>query len=119
MTYLFLLYGDESQSPEPPQDEAGMAAYMAPWNAYNQMLRDEGVFLAGEALLPTAAATTVTATTGESVWTDGPFAETREQLGGFYMVDAQDLDHAMRLAAQCPMVHFGRVEVRPVMALDA
>lgn len=112
MTYMFLLYGDETQASAEPES---MEAYMAPWFAYDKMLKDKGHYVGGEALQPTATATTVTALSGTPVWTDGPYAETREQLGGFYLVRCKDLDEAMELAAQCPAVHEGRVEVRPVL----
>ena len=114
MTYLFLLYGDESADEMPASPEE-MEAYMVPWVEYDQMLKDKGHFLAGEALQPVATATTVTALSGTPVWTDGPFAETREQLGGFYLIKCKDLDEAMALATRCPAVHTGRVEVRPIM----
>lgn len=117
MTYLFLLYGDETQDADlSPED---MAAYMEPWEIYTRMLEERGAMLGGEALMPTTMATTVTATSGKPVWTDGPFAETREQLGGFYLVKCDTLEEAQDLAAQCPAVHNGRVEVRPIMDLSA
>jgi hypothetical protein len=115
MQYMFLIYSDESQMPDPPTDPAGVAAMMEPWLAYNRALQEAGVFVAGDALQPTSTATTVTATRGAPVFTDGPFAETREQLGGYYLVDCADLDQAMHWAAKCPGTAFGRVEVRPVM----
>ena len=115
MTYIFLLYGDETNASADPE---AMEAYMVPWFEYDQMLKDKGHYVGGEALQPTATATTVTALSGTPVWTDGPFAETREQLGGFYIVRCKDLDEAMELAARCPGAREGRVEVRPILDLS-
>lgn len=117
MTYLFMLYSDESKQPPPPTTPEGQAAMMAPWKDYNAKLTAAGVMRGGNALHPTSAATTVSATTGEVVFTDGPFAETREQLGGYYLVECANLDEALKWAAQCPIVHYGRAEVRPLMDL--
>lgn len=116
MTYLLLIYSDESQMPPPPQDPAAVAAMMAPWKTYTEAMRAAGVHRGGDALMPTHMATTVSASGGEAVITDGPFAETREQLGGFYAVECADLDEALKWAGQCPILQMGgRVEVRPVM----
>jgi hypothetical protein len=80
------------------------------------MLRDTGAFIAGEALHPVTTATTLrTGADGRIVTTDGPFAETKEALGGFYLVEAEDLDAALALGAQCPGVRVGSIEVRPVI----
>ncbi len=118
MQYLFLLYSDESQAEEPPTDPAAFADFMAPWVAYNKELTEAGVMRGGEALLPSATATTVTHHGGKTVHTDGPFAESKEQLGGFYMVDCKDLDEALAWAAKCPAAAYGKVGVRPIMILD-
>lgn len=83
-------------------------------------LKDAGVLVAGEALQPSSTATTVSAS-GESrepVFTDGPFVETKEQLGGYYLIDCKNLDGALAWAAKCPGVQFGKVEVRPIAAYD-
>ncbi len=117
MNYLFLLYSDESESPETPTDDAGFAAMMEPWNVYTEALTEAGVMRGGEALHPTSAATTLSRLDGEVVYTDGPFAETREQLGGYYIVECDDLDAALGWAAKCPVMGYGRVEVRPIMNL--
>lgn len=111
MRYLLLIYEDESN---PPPDDAEMAQ----WFEFTQALRDAGVHLAGEALHPTSAATTVRVRSGDTVATDGPFAETREQLGGFYMIDVDDLDAAIEWAARIPNVDRGSIEIRPVLELD-
>jgi hypothetical protein len=118
MKYLLLLYGDESQWAEAsPEDiQRSMDAYVE----YDREIREAGVFIAGEGLEATNAATTVRLREGETVHSDGPFAETREQLGGFYLLECQDLDAALRWAAKVPAVHEGgSVEVRPVMNYEA
>jgi hypothetical protein len=79
------------------------------------MLKDRGVFQAGEALEPNPSATTVRIKDGQTITTDGPFAETKEGLGGFYVVEAKDLDEALDYAAKCPGAKYGSIEVRPVV----
>ncbi|MEZ4248714.1 MAG: YciI family protein [Polyangiales bacterium] len=119
MQYLFLLYSDETQAPEPPKDPKEFQAWIQPWADYTQALKDAGVFVGGDALQPTATATTVTNVgSAEPVLTDGPFAETREQLGGYYLVDCKDLDQALVWAGKCPIVHYGKCEVRPVQTFS-
>jgi hypothetical protein len=117
MQYMFLLYGSEADAPPTPTTPEGFDAYMAPWAAYSKMLVDEGVMRGGDALQDSHTATTVTTSGGKPVFTDGPFAETKEQLGGYYLVECKDLDHAMAMPAQCPILTYGRVEIRPVMDL--
>ncbi len=112
MRYLILIYENEATA---PQDEAEMAK----WFAYTERLKASGCLLGGEALLPTAPATTVRQQGGKLVTTDGPFAETKEQLGGFYMVDCKDLDEALKWAGEIPSVGRGSVEVRPIMEFPA
>jgi hypothetical protein len=87
--------------------------------AFADDLRRRGHYLAGEALQPIATATTVRVQRGKLVTTDGPFAETKEQLGGFYLVEARDLNEAIQLAGRVPMPGFGCVEVRPVLDFEA
>ena len=82
---------------------------------YTRSIRDSGHFKAGDALESIAKATTVRVRDGKTLTTDGPFAETREQLGGYYLVEAADLDEAIKLAARIPSAHHGSIEVRPVM----
>jgi hypothetical protein len=117
MKFLLLLYGDESQwanaSPEDIQKD--MDAY----GAFGQESTEAGVFIAGEGLEATNSATTVRVREGETVLSDGPFAETREQLGGFYLLECRDLDEAVRWAAKIPAAHGGSVEIRPVMNYEA
>lgn len=108
MRYLFLIYENEATS---PQDEAEFAK----WMDYTERLKASGCWLGGEALQPTSTATSVRVNDGKPLLTDGPFAETKEQLGGFYMVDCKDLDEAIQWAAQIPSAGRGPVEVRPIM----
>ena len=117
MKYLCLIYSDESQmgSATEEQIEQVMGAYMQ----YEQEVSAAGVKLAGEGLQPTMTATTVQVADGKTVTTDGPFAETKEQLGGFYLLDVEDLDSAIEWAAKIPTAYMGgRVEVRPCMVFD-
>ena len=111
MQYILLIYEDESN---PPPDEAEMGR----WFAVTDEMKKAGVHVAGEALHPTSAATTVRVKGGDTVATDGPFAETREQLGGFYILDVPDLDAALEWAAKMPHAHKVSIEVRPIMVFD-
>ena len=113
MRYLLLIYGDEGRWPE--MSEADQAAQLGKWEAYTKAITDEGIIRGGDALQPTAAATTVRVRDGETQVTDGPFAETREQLGGYYMIECQTLDQAIDAARRIPSVDTGSVEVRPIM----
>lgn len=108
MRYLILTYENEATA---PQDEAKLGK----WFAYTERLKASGAFLGGEALQRTSTATTVRGKNGKILTTDGPFAETKEQLGGFYMVDCKNLDEALKSASEIPSVHRGPVEVRPIM----
>jgi hypothetical protein len=111
MQYVLLIYTPEPTEAVP--DEA-MGAEMAEYNAFTQHLRDRGAMLAGEALDSVTTATTVRVVDGRTITTDGPFAETKETLGGFYLVDAADLDEAIAYAAMIPGARHGCIEVRPV-----
>lgn len=117
MKYLLALYPDPSSMTDRTPEE-GQAA-MAAWDAYTQETRDAGVFEAGEGLQGPETATTIDLqSSGDHIVTDGPFAETREQLGGFYMLDCGDLDEALAWARKIPMPG-GKVEVRPVMDYES
>ena len=116
MQYLILIYSEESST---PPDPAQMGAVMAEYDAYSKMLRDRGAMQGGDALWPTSSATTVRIRDGRTVVTDGPFAETKEALGGYYQVEAKDLDEALELAAACPGAKWGSVEVRPIVDFSA
>ena len=113
MKYLLLIYSNEADwmhLPEPEQDKI-FNEYME----FSRSIYQSGNYIAGEALQPIATATTVRVRNGKALTTDGPFAETREQLGGFYLVEAKDLDEATAIAARIPSVRFGCIEVRPIM----
>ena len=113
MQYMLLIYDDEKLWAGMSDAERG--AIYGEYGAYTQGLRDTGAFVAGDALQPTSAATTVRVRDAEQLVTDGPFAETKEQLGGYYLVEAADLDEAVRWAAKIPSAKVGSIEVRPVM----
>ena len=114
MKYLCSIYGDESQmaGATPEQVNEMLEAY----GAFGQEAGD--AIVAGEGLQPTSTATTVRVRDGERMLTDGPFAETKEQLGGFYLLECNSLDEAIDLAAKIPGAQYGSVEVRPVMNYD-
>lgn len=112
MDYMLLIHSDETVE-LPAPGTPGFEAMMGAWFAYNQQLIDGGHWIAGANLTPTSTATTVRLGGGEPTVTDGPYMETKEQFGGFYLVRAEDLDEALALAAAIP-VPFGSVEVRPV-----
>ena len=117
MKYLLTLWGDESRFAEATPEQ--MAENMKHWDAYTNEVKDAGAFLGGEGLEPTATATTVQIQpSGDPIVTDGPFAETKEQLGGFYLLDCENLDDAIAWAKKIPMPG-GKVEVRPVMDYEA
>ncbi|HEU0237345.1 MAG TPA: YciI family protein [Candidatus Limnocylindrales bacterium] len=116
MRYAILIYDENSANPSPePPDPAVWGQVMEEYNAYTAMLTARGAYLGGEALQPVPTATTVRVRDGRTTTTDGPFAETKEALGGFYLVEARDLDEALELGAACPGAKFGTVEVRPVV----
>jgi hypothetical protein len=113
MQYLLLIYDDEKVWRTLPEAERDQL-----FNDYTTFTNDiqaSGHWKAGEALQPTLTATTVRVRDGKTTTTDGPFAETREQLGGFYLVEAKDLDEATRIAARIPSARLGSIEVRPIM----
>jgi hypothetical protein len=113
MKYLLLLYGSEKQFQQLPQSE--VHEVLQAFGQVTQELAQSGALQANEALQPTATATTVAVQDGKTLLTDGPFAETKEQLGGFYLIEVADLDAAIAWAAKIPSARYGRVEVRPVM----
>jgi hypothetical protein len=113
MRYALLIYDDQSDwaNATPEESQATMNAYMA----FTKDVQERGLMQAGEALQPVTTATTVRSRNGETLTTDGPFAETKEQLGGFYIVDCKDLDEAIEVAAKIPGAKNGSIEVRPIM----
>ncbi len=112
MKYLLLIYEDEKALHS--RDEETRNQIFAEYGAFTQSVRDGGHFIAADALQPTTSATSVRVRGGNTITTDGPFAETKEQLGGFYLVEAADLDQAISLAKRIPSARFGTIEVRPV-----
>ena len=113
MEYVCLIYSREadeaSRTPEQRQME------IDEYNAFTKDVVDRGLYVAAEALHPTQMATTVRVRDGKTVTTDGPFAETKEQLGGYYVINCKDLDEAIALAAKIPSAKWGSIEVRPTM----
>ncbi|WP_053203159.1 YciI family protein [Jiangella muralis] len=115
MQYLLLIYSEPATE---ASAQSQMDAEMAEWFAYDEAIRKSGVYVDGNALQPTATATTLRLKDGERVVTDGPFAETREVLGGYYLVDVPDLDTALDWAAKCPGARYGSMEIRPITVFD-
>jgi hypothetical protein len=111
---MLLIYGDPSEAPPEAQSEEQMQR----WFEYTNDLQAAGAMKAGDALQMPDTATTVRVRDGETLLTDGPFAETKEILGGFYIIDVEDLDTALGWAAKMPNIAYGSVEVRPVMTFD-
>ncbi len=116
MLHALLIYNDPADAPAPESPE-GQAEFQS-WLSYTEELGRSGVLKAGEALHPQESATTVRRRDGETVVTDGPFAETKEVLGGFYVIDVEDLDAALAWAEKMPNIAYGSVEVRPVAVFE-
>jgi hypothetical protein len=116
MRYALLIYANEQGWANQTEEES--QAQFNEYMAFTKDIVDRGIRQAGEALQPTATATTVRVRDGETLTTDGPFAETKEQLGGFYVVECKDLDEAIEVAARIPDARTGSVEVRPIMEFD-
>jgi hypothetical protein len=112
MEYLLLIYDVESDFAK--MSEAELGAMSQDFGQYTQGIVQSGNFRDGKRLQPVATATTVRVRNGKRTTTDGPFAETREQLGGFYLIEAKDLDEALAIAERCPGARLGSVEVRPI-----
>ena len=116
MKYMLLIYDREQTASTRSEKES--QEDMNKWMAFDERARKETTILDGQALQPTMTATTVRANGTRTVSTDGPFAETKEQLGGYYVIDAKDLDQAMAMAGMMPhLAHGGSVEIRPVMEI--
>jgi hypothetical protein len=115
MQYLLTLYTDESgwNRMTPEQQQQGSAAYMA----YSEALKTAGALVNANRLRPSSTATTLRTTNGKTQVLDGPFAESKEQLAGYYLIEAADLDAAMQWAGRCPAVQHGIVEVRAIWAM--
>jgi hypothetical protein len=116
MQYLLMLYASESgwNQLTPQQQEQGVAAY----GAYTEALKKAGVYVGSNRLRPVANATTVRIVDGKTQVLDGPYADTKEQAGGYYLIDVPDLDSALSWAARCPGASHGIVEVRPVWQMS-
>ena len=117
MKYALLLYSDPVASPEFGTPE--MDAEMQQWFQFTNDLQSAGKHLGGEALTPTETATTVRVRDGKTITADGPFAETKETLGGFYLLEAANLDEAVGWAEKIPLAPYGSVEVRPIMEIPS
>ncbi|HEX2691933.1 MAG TPA: YciI family protein [Kofleriaceae bacterium] len=113
MQYLLLIYDPEKAWPTMP--EAERQNMFADYMTFTNDIKASGHFKAGDALQPTHTATTVRVRDGKIATTDGPFAETREQLGGYYLIEAKDLDEATQIAARIPSAKLGSIEIRPIM----
>ena len=116
MRYLCLIYDEEKKLEAMAKDES--EKFMGDYFQFTEDIRKSGQYLAGEALQGVATATTVRVRNGKISTTDGPFAETKEQLGGFYMINARDLNEAIQVAAKIPSAKIGTIEVRPVVEFD-
>ncbi len=117
MKYLLAIYGDEKAQENIPPDQ--QEEFMAGWFKFDEELRSSVNVLAGDGLQPTGTATTVRFKDGGTVTSDGPFAETKEQLGGYYLIDVDNLDEAIKAAGMMPNLPFGgSVEVRPVQVFE-
>jgi hypothetical protein len=115
MQYLLLIYGNEAgmQSATKADVEQMMAAY----GAYTQAIKGAGVLVAADRLKPSTSASTVRVADGKTKVLDGPYAETKEQLAGYYLIEVPDLDAALSWAARCPGANYGAIEVRPIWAM--
>ena len=115
MQYIMFI-NDVEADQTGPQDPA-FGEYMAEFDRFNDMVTNQGLSVSSSRLMPTTTATTVRVRDGETLTSDGPFAETKEQIGGFWILECRDLDHAIELAAQIPTARQGSIEVRPIMSM--
>jgi hypothetical protein len=114
MEYLLMIFDNEAETAKLSQAELG--AIYQEYMAFNEGIQKSGNHRSGKQLQPVSTATTVRVRDGKRAVTDGPFAETREQLGGFYMIEAQDLDEALAIAERIPSARWGSIEVRPIVS---
>jgi hypothetical protein len=117
MRYLCLIYSEEKQFPKLPETE--LKKVMNEYLSFGEGIKQSGHYITAARLQPTHTATTVRSRNGRISTTDGPFAETKEQLGGFYMIEAKDLDDAIAVASRIPGTRVGSIEVRPIWELNA
>ena len=115
MQYLLMIHGDEAAMAKARGED--MQGMMAAYGAYTQALKDAGVMRGGERLHPSSTATVVRIKDGKTSVVNGPYAEAREQLGGYFVIEAPDLDAAIAWAARCPGAQHGSMEVRPIFAM--
>jgi hypothetical protein len=115
MQYMLLIFGNEARMQAASKAETGQM--MAAYGAYTEAMKKAGIMVAGDRLQPSAAATTVRVADGKTKVLNGPYAETKEQLGGYYIIEAPDLDAALSWAARCPGASHGTIEVRPIWAM--
>jgi hypothetical protein len=116
MKYLLLIYTQESHEAAMTKEEQD--TYMGGYFAFTKETRDRNLFEGGEALQSISTATTVRVRDGQTVITDGPFAETKEQLGGYYLLNCKDLDEAIEMAAKIPGATHGSIEIRPIVEFN-
>jgi len=116
MQYMMLIYASEEASPKP--GTPGWDQLIGEYHGFGDEIRTRGVHVAGNALEDTNTASTLRVRDGKAAITDGPFAETKEQLGGYYLLDCKDLDEALEFAAKIPSAKYGSIEVRPVMIFE-
>ena len=115
MQYMLLIHANEADFAALPKDRRDQT--LAAYTAYTEALKKAGILVESNRLQPTAAATTVRVANGKTQVLNGPYAETKEQLGGYYMIEATDLDAAISWAARCPGASHGTMEIRPVLAI--
>ena len=116
MQYLLLIYDQEQTWDKLSENEQG--AILAAYGKFTHSIRESNQFVAGDALMPVSTATTVRVRNGKTTVTDGPFAETKEQLGGYYLIEAENLDQATTIAARIPTAQTGCIEIRPIMVYE-
>jgi hypothetical protein len=116
MKYLCLIYEDEKSWASTPKEESD--AIMNEYFSFTDDIRKSGHYVSGDALQPTETATTVRVRNGKISTTDGPFVETKEQLGGYYLIGARDLNEAIAIAARIPAARSGGIEIRPVVEFE-
>ena len=115
MQYLLMIYSAENSGPQPGTEEFG--EMMQGYFQFNEDMQERGVLVGGQPLEPASTASTVRVRDGKTDITDGPFAETKEILGGYYLLDCKDLDEALECAAKIPTAAYGSIEVRPIMII--
>jgi hypothetical protein len=117
MQYLLLIYDSEKEYQELADEERN--GLHGEYFSFTGSIRESGNFVGGAQLQPTGTATSIRVRNGDTLVTDGPFAETKEQLGGFYLIEATDVDEAIALAARIPSARLGTIEVRPLVPMES